>query len=179
MKIEKIQLEIMSMGDNEEEKKIAKKILSVISDHHLFLVTILVANAMALETLPLIIHSLMPDWAAILFSTVIVLIGGEIIPQAYCTGPKKMTIAYYASPILQFMTKVLWIIVYPVARCLDWLVGKHDHQRIQHKDLANFLSNSQNLKETEKLLLGSILELRTERVPHIMVSVDDLYMLSS
>lgn len=76
MNIEKIQLEIMSMGDNEEEKKVAKKILSVVSDHHLFLVTLLVANAMALETLPLIIHSLMPDWAAILFSTVIVLIGG-------------------------------------------------------------------------------------------------------
>ena len=46
------------------------------------------------------------------------------------------------------MIKVLWIIVYPMARGLDWLLGKHDHQRIQHKDFANFLGNSQNLKST-------------------------------
>jgi hypothetical protein len=52
----------------------AKMILSVVTDHHLFLVTLLVANAMALESLPLVIHSLMPDWAAILFSTFIVLV---------------------------------------------------------------------------------------------------------
>jgi metal transporter CNNM len=64
----------------------AKMILSVVSDHHLFLVTLLVANAMALESLPLVVHTLMPDWAAILFSTIIVLVVAEIIPQAYCTG---------------------------------------------------------------------------------------------
>lgn len=52
----------------------AKTILAVVSNHHLFLVTLLVANAMALESLPLVVHSLMPDWAAILFSTFIVLV---------------------------------------------------------------------------------------------------------
>lgn len=38
----------MSIKKNEEEAKMAKKILSVVSDHHLFLVTLLVANAIAL-----------------------------------------------------------------------------------------------------------------------------------
>lgn len=148
MSIEKIQLEIMSKSKDAEERKIAKKILEVVSDHHLFLVTLLVANAMALETLPLIVHSLMPDWAAIIFSTIIVLIGGEIIPQAYCTGPKKITIAYHAAPIILLMIKLLCIIVIPMARGLDALLGKHSHQRIQHKDFANFLGNTQSLKST-------------------------------
>jgi len=48
----------------------------VVTNHHLFLVTLLVANAIALETLPLVIHSLMPDWMAILVSTFAVLIVG-------------------------------------------------------------------------------------------------------
>lgn len=115
----------------------ANRILAVVNNHHLFLVTLLVANAMALETLPIIIHSLMPAWAAILFSTFVVLIAAEIIPQAMCTGPKKMTIAFYAAPIIQVMIKVLWIIVYPMAKGLDKLLGAdHKHQRIQHKDFA-------------------------------------------
>ena len=81
----------------------------------------------------------MPDWAAILFSTFIVLIVAEIIPQAYCTGPKKITLAYYASPIILVMIKVLWILGKPMAKGLDYLLGVHEHHRIQHKDFANFL----------------------------------------
>lgn len=55
--------------------------------------TLLLANALAMTTLPIVMHSLVPAWAAILLSTVVVLIAGEIIPQALCTGPNKMRIA--------------------------------------------------------------------------------------
>jgi metal transporter CNNM len=103
----------------------AKMILRVVTNHHLFLVTLLIANAIALESLPLIIHLMMPDWMAIIFSTVIVLIAAEIVPQAVCTGPHKMTIAYYASPIILVMIKVFWIIAYPTAKFLDFLIGDH------------------------------------------------------
>jgi CBS domain containing-hemolysin-like protein len=119
----------------------AKMILSVVTDHHLFLVTLLVANAMALESLPLVVHSLMPDWAAILFSTFIVLVVAEIIPQAYCTGEKKIILAYYASPIIHVMIKLFWVIVYPMAKGLDYMLGVHHHERIQHKDFATFLND--------------------------------------
>ena len=109
------------------------------NNHHLFLVTLLLANAMALETLPLIIHKLMPDWLAILVSTFAVLFVAEIIPQAYCTGPKKIELAYYATPIIQGMIKILWILAYPMSKGLDYLLGIHGHNRIAHKDFANFL----------------------------------------
>jgi hypothetical protein len=36
-----------------------------------------------------------------------------------------------------------------MAKGLDYLLGEHHHQRIQHKDFANFLAGgSQNLKDT-------------------------------
>lgn len=95
----------------------------MLNNHHLLLVTLLLANAMALETLPIIVHNLMPAWAAILFSTLIVLIGAEIIPQAFCTGPKKVTIAYHAAPVINFMIKFFWILGYPMAKGLDYLLG--------------------------------------------------------
>ena len=137
----------------------AETILDVISDHHLFLTTLLVYNAIALESLPLVVHKLMPAWAAILFSTLAVLIAAEIIPQAICTGPKKIIIAYHASPILIAMRKALFFLIIPIARGLDWLVGVHDINRIQHKDFANFLTGNViikfNLETFEKNLKTS------------------------
>lgn len=130
------------MSKDPAEKKMAKTIHEVVSNHHLWLVTILVYNAIALESLPLVVHTLMPDWAAILFSTFIVLIAAEIVPQAICTGPKKMILAYYAAPIVTWMRKLLFFIVYPIAKGLDSLLGVHNHERIQHKDFANFLTGN-------------------------------------
>ena len=95
---------------------------------------------MALESLPLVVHSLMPDWAAILTSTVIVLIAAEIVPQAFCTGTHKITIAYYASPIIAIMIKIFYPIAKPTAKLLDYLVGAEHDEKIQHKDFATFLN---------------------------------------
>ena len=50
----------------------------------------------------------MPDWAAILFSTVIVLIVAEVVPMSYSTGTHKYIIAYYGAPLVSLMIKVFW-----------------------------------------------------------------------
>ena len=84
-----LRLEIMNKSSDPATQKMGSRILKVISDHHLLLVTLLVGNAIVLESLPLVIHLLMPDWAAILFSTVVVLIVAEVVPMSCSTGPRK------------------------------------------------------------------------------------------
>lgn len=101
----------------------AERILPVIADHHLFLVTLLVGNAIVLESLPIVIHTLMPDWAAILFSTFVVLIVAEVVPMSYSTGTYKYIIAYYGSPLVSVMVVAFWPLCYPMARGLDRLLG--------------------------------------------------------
>ena len=64
----------------------------------------------------------MPDWAAILFSTVIVLIVAEVVPMSYSTGTNKYIIAYYGAPLVSLMIKVFWPVCYPIARGLDMLL---------------------------------------------------------
>jgi len=53
-----------------------------------------------------------------------------------------MIIAYYAAPIVIIMRKALFFIIYPIAKGLDYLLGAHGHQRIQHKDFATFLTGN-------------------------------------
>lgn len=113
----------MQKSANEKDRAMADRILGVITDHHLFLVTLLVGNAIVLESLPLVIHLIMPDWAAILFSTVIVLIVAEVVPMSYSTGTYKYIIAYYGAPLVSIMIKLFWPICYPMARGLDKLLG--------------------------------------------------------
>lgn len=53
-----------------------------------------------------------------------------------------MILAYYAAPIVTFMRRILFFIVHPIAKGLDSLLGVHNHQRIQHKDFATYLTGN-------------------------------------
>jgi CBS domain containing-hemolysin-like protein len=64
----------------------------------------------------------MPDWAAILFSTFVVLVVAEVVPMSYSTGSHKYTIAYYGAPLVKWLIIGFWPIAYPVARGLDKLL---------------------------------------------------------
>jgi len=129
----------MERGSSSHDKLAAERILSVIQDHHLFLVTLLVGNALVLESLPLVIHLIMPDWAAILFSTVIVLVVAEVVPMSLSTGALKYRIAYYGCPLVKVLIYVFYPICYPMARGLDYLLGKEHKERILRKDFVLLL----------------------------------------
>jgi metal transporter CNNM len=113
----------MQKGSEKQSRAMAERILGVVNDHHLFLVTLLVGNAIVLESLPLVIHLIMPDWAAILFSTIVVLVVAEVVPMSLSTGNHKYIIAYYGAPLVRWMIIAFWPICYPIARGLDKLLG--------------------------------------------------------
>lgn len=104
----------------------SRKIFPVIDKHHWMLVTLLLMNAICMETLPLFLDKMMPEIYAILVSVTAVLFAGEIIPQAICTGPSQLKIAYYMCPIV---TIIMWLtspISWPIAKILDYLMGEHE-----------------------------------------------------
>jgi hypothetical protein len=96
---------------------------------------------MVLEYLPLVVHKLMPDWAAILMSTFAVVIVAEIVPMSYTTGPSKYKVAYTCTPLVDLCIKVYWVISYPIARGLDRLLGFHDTTHIKRNDFLAFVND--------------------------------------
>lgn len=89
----------------------------------------------------------MPDWAAILFSTVIVLIVAEVVPMSLSTGSRKYVIAYYGAPLVALMIKVFWPVCYPIARGLDKLLEKDHEERILRQDFLTFVNDKKKVKE--------------------------------
>lgn len=93
------------------------------------LVTLLLCNAGAMETLPIFLDRMVAPTTAIILSVSLVLIFGEVIPQAICTGPKQLTIAYYMCPVVLCLMYLTSIISWPIAWILDKLLGEHKFQR--------------------------------------------------
>ena len=93
LSIDEMELEIKLTNGSPAEKRQARKILSIISNHHLLLVTLLLANAGCMETLPIMLNKMVSEILAVIISVTFVLIFGEVIPQALCTGPDQLKIA--------------------------------------------------------------------------------------
>jgi metal transporter CNNM len=136
--IDRLSLEIEARGD-EKAKKQADKIFPVIEKHHWMLVTLLLCNAMAMEALPLALDKLVPAWAAIVCSVTGVLIFGEIIPQALCTGPSQIKIAVIMCPIVTALMYITSPISWPIAKLLDKMMGEHELQRFSNDELRRLI----------------------------------------
>lgn len=78
--LDSLSLEILQINGTEIEKNQVSKIMPVIKDKHLLLSTLLLCNALAMESLPIFLDALVPSTWAILISTTLVLIFGEILP---------------------------------------------------------------------------------------------------
>jgi metal transporter CNNM len=77
--IDKLNLEIAAKRSPKVAKS-AKTIFAVINQHHWMLVTLLLSNAIFIETLPIYLNKAISEMAAIIFSVVGVLFIGEVFP---------------------------------------------------------------------------------------------------
>lgn len=123
--------------------------MPVLSNHHLLLATLLVANALATESLPIFLHQICPAAVAIAISTGFLVLFGEILPQAFCTGPNQLKIAEFCVPIVIILKLIFWPICYPTAKFLDWLLGVHGAQRYKKQDLATLIELHQQQEVEE------------------------------
>ena len=111
--------------------------------------TLLLVNAFAAETLPLALDQLgLPKPITIAISVFGVLVFGEILPSAIFTGPKQLEIASFFGPFVEVLETVLGILVIPIARLLDAVLGK-EHKGRYNKGELKALINLQ-LRENQQ-----------------------------
>ena len=126
--IDRLALEVKAVG-NAQVKKMTERIFPVIDQHHWMLVTLLLCNAGAMETLPIFLDRMVPATAAIIISVTLILIFGEVIPQAICTGSQQLTIAYWMCPVVLLLMWVTFPVSWTIAKILDIWLGEHTFQR--------------------------------------------------
>jgi metal transporter CNNM len=103
----------------------ARKVWPLVSRHHQLLVTLLLLNSLANESLPLFLDSLVPSWLAIALSVTMLLIFAEIVPSAIFTGPGGLGISAQLSPLVYFAMVVCSPVALPISWVLDRWLGQH------------------------------------------------------
>lgn len=206
LSVDKLTMELREKTGTQMEKEYSKVILPVLSNHHWLLCTLLLMNSFAMEALPVFLDRVFSRLTAVIISVTLLLIFGEVIPQALCTGPRQIQIAAMAAPMTRFLMIVSWPITYWLGKCLDIILGEQGKTRYQNQDLKALVemhtyeaikkiseeeeknpyiakedipkpSNTMGLSPEEANLMISALEIRDKKVVEIMISFDKVYSI--
>lgn len=130
-------LEIKLMTGTEDEKAAVTQIIPIVKQHHLLLVTLLLFNALANETLPIFLGAIVPNYIAVILSVTLVLVFGEIIPSALFTGPDQLLTAAKLTKLVYFLLLIFYPISYPISKLLDYCFGAEENSgAISREELA-------------------------------------------
>lgn len=190
------EMTIKSASGTAEEKEYAAKLLPIITNHHLLLVTLMLWNATAMEALPIFLDKMMPEFVAIIVSVTLVLIMGEIIPAAILTGPNQLKLAARLVPLVYVVMFVLFPIAYPIAKVLDFIIGTDEgptvysrrelktmmhlqHEEVMRRSIAHSKDVPHDpMHQDEVAIIGGALTFRDTMVSEVMTHEENVFMIS-
>ncbi|PNW70423.1 hypothetical protein CHLRE_17g719250v5 [Chlamydomonas reinhardtii] len=185
MSLDTVELEVLKRSGTPEERACAIKIMPVIKHQHYLLVTLLLCNAAATEALPLFLDRLADPITAVLLSVTVVLVFGEIIPQAVCSR-YGLKVGAYSAWFVRLLMTLCSPIAWPIGKLLDFLLGP-DHsalfRRAQLKALVDLHGTGAGfggtLSEDEVHVIRGALDLTSKVACKSMTPLDKVFMLST
>ncbi|KAL6709812.1 cell agglutination protein Mam3 [Coniothyrium glycines] len=184
---DEIYLQVLAQSGEAHERKNAKKVLQLLQrGKHWVLVTLLLSNVITNETLPIVLdRSLGGGWPAVVTSTVLIVIFGEVVPQSICVR-YGLPIGAWMAPVVLGLMYIMGIAAWPTAKLLDYLLGE-DHGTVYKKGgLKTLVSlhktlglEHERLNEDEVTIISAVLDLKSKAVGNIMTPMKDVFTMSS
>jgi metal transporter CNNM len=159
----------------------AQKILPFRQNAHLTLAAILLTNVAFASASSIVLAGKMNGFIAAAISTILLVVFGELIPQAIFTR-NALTICSYLVPFLQFIK----VITYPLAKPLQLILDKWFGSEKAFLHTRNELSliigehinhDSSELDEDEVEIIKGALQLSEKRVSSIMTPINETFLL--
>jgi metal transporter CNNM len=142
--LSKLELEVEAHKGNVR----AKRLLGLRQDANFALVTILWGNVGVNVLLALLSGSMLSGVAAFLFSTVVITIFAEIIPQSYFTR-HGLRMASLLAPVLRFYQVLLYPVARPTAWVLDAWLGGENVRYYPERDLRRVIQLHMEAAESD------------------------------
>lgn len=182
---DEVYLKVIATSGEPQERKYARKVLRLIGrGKHWVLVTLLLLNVITNETLPIVLdRCLGGGWPAVVTSTALIVIFGEIIPQSICVRYGLQVGAIFA-PFVLVLMYIMYPVAYPCALLLDHILGE-DHGTVYKKSGLKTLvtlhktMGVERLNQDEVTIISAVLDLKEKYVSHIMTPIDRVYTMSS
>ncbi|XP_050366868.1 DUF21 domain-containing protein At1g47330 [Argentina anserina] len=178
-----VDLEVLMKSGRPQDRLHAAKIYPVVKNQHLLLCTLLIGNALAMEALPVFLDSLVPPWAAVLVSVTLILMFGEIMPQAVCTR-YGLTVGATMAPFVHVLLIIFLPISYPISKVLDYMLGKGHTALLRRAELKTFVDFHGNeagkggdLTHDETTIIAGALQLTEKTAKDAMTPISNAFSL--
>ncbi|KAF6819359.1 DUF21 and cbs domain-containing protein [Colletotrichum sojae] len=181
-----IYLQVLAGDPDENQSKNAKRVYNLLKKgKHWVLVTLLLSNVIVNESLPVVLDRCLGGGiAAIVGSTVLIVIFGEVVPQSVCVRYGLQIGGFMSKPVLLLM----WLmapVAWPTAKLLDWALGE-DHGTVYkksglktlvtlHKSLGEV---GERLNQDEVTIISAVLDLKEKPVENVMTPMDDVFVMA-
>ncbi|KAK9826092.1 hypothetical protein WJX81_001533 [Elliptochloris bilobata] len=183
--LDSVDLEVLRRSGTPQEQAWAARIEPVVRRPHFLLVTLVLCNAACTETLPIFLDRLADPVTAILLSITVVLIFGEIIPQAVCAR-YGLAVGAYSAWFVQALMALTSPLSYPLSRLLDWVLGSDNtgiFRRTQLKAMLDIHGVEEglggDLTADEIGIIRGALDLSHKTAAACMTPFDKVFMLSA
>ncbi len=180
-----ISLMSLNLADLERKVKLgsknAVKVLPLRKNSHLTLASILLTNVAVISTTSLVIDEKLGGLIAGVSSTLLIVIFGEVVPQAYFARYALRVTARFA-----WLLRIMIILTYPVSKplqvLLDRLFGHENAKLHNRRELGLIISDhdsnkSSELDNGEIKIMKAALALSEKRVKEIMTPIKYVYWL--
>ncbi|KAF7302824.1 CNNM transmembrane domain-containing protein [Mycena kentingensis (nom. inval.)] len=178
MSLDETQLNVLSISGTPKQREYANKIKPIRKNGHLLLVTLLLANMITNETLPIVADPILGGGVqSVVVSTVLIVIFAEIIPQSICTRHGLYLGAKMAG-FTKFLIYLLGIFAWPVAKILELALGPHHgiiYRCAELKELiamhSSLATHGGDLKTDTVTIIGATLDLQEKVVRQAMTPI--------
>ena len=182
-------LGLLSLDKSELERKIklgdqnAKKIYEVRENGNILLVTLLVGNVLVNAVLSVFLGSLMSGLWAVALSTFLIVLFGEILPQAFFAR-HALRYAPKFVPIIRVLMFITWPIAYPIGWVLERTVGSEQETVWSKDELEEIIKDHEDSdlsdldSDEQKIILGA-LEFSDKKAGEVMTYRDDCFLMSA
>eukprot|EP01104_Vermistella_antarctica_P001228 TRINITY_DN1128_c0_g1_i1.p1 TRINITY_DN1128_c0_g1~~TRINITY_DN1128_c0_g1_i1.p1 ORF type:complete len:606 (-),score=152.92 TRINITY_DN1128_c0_g1_i1:143-1960(-) len=180
MSLDPVQLKILVGAGSPQQVKMAKRIRPLRKRGNLLLCTLLLGNVAVNALLSILLADLTSGVVGFLASTFLIVIFGEITPQAICSRYGLIT-GYYLLPLIYFFVVLLFIFAYPISKILDWILGREIGTIYTREELKQLMDVHATIGSTltleETAIIGGALDLPLKEVQQVMTPLEDVFMV--
>jgi metal transporter CNNM len=160
----------------------AKRVLPLRRNAHLSLAAILLTNVAAVSVTSLVLESKAGGLVAAIVSTLLIVILGEIVPQALF-AKYALKSCSRLMPVLRLMIVLTYPISKPLQLLLDRLFGREAKKLHSRHELGMIISEhlgdtNSELDDNEVEIIRGALQLSEKRVRDIMVPIQNVFWMT-
>ncbi len=161
--------------------KRAQKIYSVRKNGNLLLCTLLIGNVVVNSVLSIFLGSIASGFTAVLMATSLIVIFGEITPQAAFSRYALILGAKFT-----WLVKIFIFILYPICKPIAWILDKTLGEEMatiySKKEIAKIIeqhvnSDESNIDSDEKRIMKGALSFSEKKVKNIMTPKEKMIIL--